>query len=193
MKKQSIILTALFLVASCASSIKADKFSFKDVDENKEGIFFGEMKVVYDGEDVSDKCFLQFVDAKKNTKTLNIVKGEFKGIAPFGQVVLNSIHCQDIGMGKTQYHFTQDKKIFFDLKKSAKQTYVGRVETRWKSGSVNPGLLVAGALLGWVAIAKSADEVQLKNHDEDSRVPARAKDAFLSLMKIPYGLGWEQK
>ena len=193
MKKQSILLTTLILVASCASSIKADKFSFKDVDKNKEGIFFGEMKVVYDGEDVSDKCFLQFVDSNKNTKTLNIVKGGFKGIAPFGQVVLNSIQCQDIGMGKTQHYFTQDKKKIFELGKSAKQTYVGRIETRWKSGSVNPGLLVAGALLGWVAIAKSSDNVQLKNHDEDSRLPARADDASLSLMKIPYGLGWEQK
>jgi len=144
------------------------------------------MKVNLDGKLASEQCDLHFSDDKTFYKTPIDSEGKFKFAGLEGEIYISGLKCNN------DYFTFEEKALSFTNKAGNKQTFVGDFEVTWQTGGINPWVTVGAALVGWIAVSRSAHRLTITNKSLTSRSYASAGDIRKSLIKIPYGLGPKQ-
>lgn len=183
MKSIITSLLALSLFATSCAHHRPLAFDESTFDASKQGIFYGNMKIMLDGKLASQQCDLHFSDATTSYLTPITEDGNFKLAAPEGIIFLKVIKCDN------DVFTFEDKALSFTNTIGAKPTFVGDFEVKWETGSINPWIAVGGLLIGWIAIHKTGHKLTIVNQTLASRSYASAADFHQDLIKIPYGLG----
>ncbi|MCT4642640.1 MAG: hypothetical protein N4A33_10140 [Bacteriovoracaceae bacterium] len=156
MKKVSFVIL-ITLLCSCASSSS----NFKENSlEKGEGIYFGSMRVWFDGQEVTGTCNLIFTDFETSEKDsfINIDEnGFFIGKAFHGKNFLTRLACRK-GL-ETKLFFMEDfKEVKFNLNQGQK-TYIGNIKAFYDSSDekINPAWFLLGGVGAGIAASKSKD------------------------------------
>jgi PBP1b-binding outer membrane lipoprotein LpoB len=90
MKILSTILMGALLFTSCAHNLPKNNFNKAEVNFEKEGIFFGNIKINYDDSKMSmNECVMNFVDSSKKKITAHVdMNGNFESAGSDGEVYL---------------------------------------------------------------------------------------------------------
>ena len=184
-KKLVTIFTIASILTSCSSVPKqVSTYDSKKVDFKKQGEFFGNIKIVYDGSKHSENCTLNFNAADGIHNVAIDKQGNFRAYAKAGDVKLNSVTCYETGMTGSSDYYLMQKKVSFNLKNGKKPTYIGDLEMNWEPGGFNPFVTVVGLLVGWVAIHNSRKNISFKNKSINNRKIASAnQEHHTSLLK----------
>lgn len=186
MKLISNIIILSLILMSCAHKIPKSTYKAGEIDYSLHGKFYGKMNIKYDSQSMMmADCALIFVDAKGEKSIVSIDdKGAFWGSAHAGQVALNEIVCK-----KDKYTFKNDG-LNFQLKAGKTPTIIGSIDVEWNSNKINPFVMAAGLLVGWIAISSSGESIRLKTSKMSYRKMASDTNVndHISLLKIPYGL-----
>lgn len=137
-----VLIIALLVTASgCATSSKSFKPSNLDSDE---GVYYGKVSIVMDGEEITGNCYFQTWDKDENPVHLSLDdSGLFVGKGLSGKVHLKRLHCRK-GMVHHQHEFDNDEIHFYN-QGNGKKTYFGDITVHWKSGGFNPAVFLLGA------------------------------------------------
>ena len=70
--KSIIFLLVTFTFLSCATSSK--NFKPESINKDKEGVFFGKIKIIMDGDIVTSNCYFQTWDENEERAHVNITE-----------------------------------------------------------------------------------------------------------------------
>ena len=131
-----------FTFLSCATSSK--NFKPESINKDKEGVFFGKIKIIMDGDIVTSNCYFQTWDENEERAHVNITEsGLVVGKLGKGKNHLKALFCRN---GMTHHNFTfKDDSIYFLNVGNGISSYFGDLSIYWSSGSFNPLVFLLGA------------------------------------------------